>query len=225
MLSDKVFIYCERGLDPDFWAEPLNALSNAGFFVAAALAAISLLRRDARSAAIEWALVGITTAIGTGSFLFHTVAERWSGLADTIPIACFMLVYLAAALRAFLGMRTGTVALALAAFLAAIVAALTLRCDGGSCLNGSVGYAPALAALAIVGGIATARGHPSGKPLLRAAGIFLVSLIFRSIDMRFCEATRLLGEVRGTHVLWHLLNALLIHVLLQTMIAHGRPAR
>ena len=28
---DKIFAYCERGLNPGFWAEPLNAISNAAF--------------------------------------------------------------------------------------------------------------------------------------------------------------------------------------------------
>jgi hypothetical protein len=222
MLRDQVFIYCERGLDPAFWAEPLNALSNAGFLLVATLAAAALVSRGRRATIVEWLLVSLVAAIGIGSFLFHTFAERWSGLADTIPIMLFMLVYLAAALRSFLAMGSGTTGLALAAFCAAILSAGAIRCDGGPCLNGSMGYVPALVALAVVGGVGLRRGDAWGRPLLAAAGIFLASLLLRSIDMRLCQATRILGEARGTHVLWHLLNALLIHVLLQTMIAHGR---
>lgn len=225
MLREQIFVYCERGLDPAFWAEPLNALSNAGFLIAAALAAIALARRGGRPTPLEWLLVGLVAAIGVGSFLFHTFAERWAGLADTVPIMLFMLFYLGAALREFLDLNAGPTAVALAAFSAAVYAALTVRCDGGSCLNGSLGYAPALAALGLVGGVGLQRGKAWGKPLLAAAGIFLVSLLFRSVDMRLCETTRILGEPRGTHVLWHLCNALLLHVLLQTMIAHRRGPR
>jgi hypothetical protein len=30
----KVYSYCERGGDPTFWAEPLNAISNGAFIIA-----------------------------------------------------------------------------------------------------------------------------------------------------------------------------------------------
>ncbi len=40
----KVYSYCERGGDPSFWAEPLNALSNGAFIIAGLIAAWQLAR-------------------------------------------------------------------------------------------------------------------------------------------------------------------------------------
>ena len=40
----KVYSYCERGGDPTFWAEPLNAISNGAFIVAGLFAAWQLAR-------------------------------------------------------------------------------------------------------------------------------------------------------------------------------------
>ena len=40
----KVYNYCERGGDPGFWAEPLNAISNGAFVIAGLIAAWQLTR-------------------------------------------------------------------------------------------------------------------------------------------------------------------------------------
>jgi len=84
-------------------------------------------------------------------------------------------------------------------------------------LNGSEGYLPAFLALLIVGAVLKARSHPAATWLLSAAGIFAVSLTFRTIDLRVCASFPL-----GTHFLWHLLNGALLGKLLFAMIRHGR---
>ena len=101
----KVYIYCERGLDPQFWAEPLNAVSNAAFIVAG-LAALYRLstRRDINRGTDVWLLSGLVLVIGTGSFLFHTFAEQWASLADVLPISLFILGFLFVALRSLAGL-------------------------------------------------------------------------------------------------------------------------
>src|SRR3712207_1850463 len=97
--------YCER-IDAHFWAEPLNAITNVAFLLAAALAARLLLRERASDwpAAILTALVG---AIGIGSFLFHTIPSRWTAAVDVIPIQLFAFGYFFLAMRRFLGLRAG----------------------------------------------------------------------------------------------------------------------
>ena len=45
--------------------------------------------------------------IGVGSFLFHTFANRWSALADVLPILAFVLIYIFAANRDFWGWSPG----------------------------------------------------------------------------------------------------------------------
>ena len=95
--------YCER-LGPEFWAEPLNAVSNAAFLIAAGVAWI-LARRSGRDG--DWAVRALVInlfAIGIGSFLFHTFAQRWSGAADVLPIMLFILLYLYLAVVRYIGL-------------------------------------------------------------------------------------------------------------------------
>jgi hypothetical protein len=44
-LSERVFLYCERGRSEALFAEPINAASNAAFLLAALVALLLLLRR------------------------------------------------------------------------------------------------------------------------------------------------------------------------------------
>ena len=235
--SQQVFNYCERGLDPGFWAEPLNAVSNAAFILAAGAAGARLARLapEHRSSAAErvalWLLVALVGAIGVGSFLFHTFATRWALIADVAPITLFMVAYLAYALRTFLGVGWVAIALILPAFVYAGSLAGGLSCGsstaaGGGpqpCLNGSLGYAPALVSLLIIGWLARRRGEAAGTTLIAAGAVFLVSATLRTIDRDVCAATELLGHVRGTHALWHTLNAVTLYLLLSAAI--GRVER
>ncbi len=223
--SAKIFIYCERGLDPGFWAEPLNALSNAAF-VLAALVSLALWR--ARPAGqreiVTLVLIALVFAIGIGSFLFHTLATRWAAIADTGPITVFMVVYLAYALRRLVALPWWGTALGIAIFVAALPAAATLRCGGGPCLNGSVGYLPAFAALMLIGGVLVAQRRAAGASLLAAGLIFLAALTARSLDRALCPYTILTASGGiGTHFLWHVLNGALLFVLLRAAILHGPP--
>jgi hypothetical protein len=233
--SEQVFNYCERGLDGSFWAEPFNALSNGAFLAAAAAAAVRLYGtpsitpgRDDKRLAL-WGLIGLTTTIGIGSFLFHTFATRWALIADVGPITVFMIAYLSYALRVFLGLGWPPIAVILPVFLLSGSAASAVTCGptgaAGTeepCLNGSLGYAPALVSLWIVGLIAMRRGLAAGRALLAAASVFLVSMALRTVDRDVCDATHLLGHVRGTHSLWHALNALTLHLLLQAAVREYR---
>ena len=231
--TDRIFAYCERANDPSFWAEPLNAISNAAFFIAAVLAAVALMH--AKSGAprrIEWLLVALTAAMGIGSFLFHTFATRWASVADTAPIGIFMLAYFGYAVRRYFGAHVVIVALALAGFITALRFAHLIPCQpellpitaaaGSPCFNGSLGYVPALAALLSIGGALLLRQHPAGPGVMIAGLVFAVSLTFRSLDFEFCALTEVLGRPRGTHALWHILNAAVLYILLRTAIHHGR---
>jgi len=222
---DQVFNYCERGMDPSFWAEPVNAVTNGAFLVAAAVAAARLRRLERTPTVmgpgerlVLWLLVGVVAAIGIGSFLFHTFATRWALVADVAPITVFMLGYLAFALRALLGLSWLAIGAALLVFLCAGSLASSFTCHGGPCLNGSLGYLPALVSLFIVGLLTERRGLQAGRLLLVAGAIFFLSALFRTIDREACQATHLLGHERGTHALWHVLNATTLYLLLKAAI-------
>ncbi len=160
--------------------------------------------------------------IGLGSFLFHTFAQRWASIADVVPILLFILAYLFAAAHYLFGLRW------LIAIPAAIIAfGLALIAREGMLLiatkeqlNGSEGYAPALALLLGSAVILTVMRHPAGRWIAAASGVFVLSMIARSTDIAVCEAFPL-----GTHFLWHCLNGLMIGLLLLGMIRHGSLAR
>ncbi len=230
--SDKIFAYCERGGDPAFWAEPFNAISNVAFLVAACAAAIQLARTEGGLRRLmEWLLVLLVFVIGIGSFLFHTYATRWASVADTAPIGIFMIGYLCYALRRYLGAPYLAVIVGLGIFLLAMKAAEGIPCQPGllpitmaagrPCFNGSLGYVPALAALLLIGLALVVRGHGAGWPVLAAGAVFALSLTFRTIDFELCSVTSMVGRARGTHALWHVMNACLLYLLLAAAIRHG----
>ena len=204
---EHVFNYCERGLDPGFWAEPANALTNLAF-IAAGLLALQQGRRTI--SLVPRALAMLVIVIGIGSFLFHTFANGWSSLADVIPIGVFMLVYFGFALRRFLRAPLWLAILGTLGFAGLLYGAQTLRCEGGACYNGSAGYLPALAAMLVIGGGLLLTGARSGATILAAGGVFAVSLTLRTIDRMACSAFP-----PGTHFAWHLLNALMLYLLLR----------
>lgn len=213
--SRPVDLYCER-IDPSFWAEPVNAITNASFLIAAVVALLQWRRGGDQGKSRDWpalALIGVTFAIGIGSFIFHTVATRGAALFDTIPIAVFIYGYLCLALRRFLGLPVWQ-ALGLVAVFAGLSYAESAVVPRGA-LNGSHAYLPALAALLLVGWLTRDRGPR--RLLLSAAAVFAVSIVFRSIDQSVCDALPL-----GTHFLWHSLNGLVLYLMLRGALVAGR---
>ena len=214
------FGYCER-IDGGFWAEPLNAVTNAAFLVAA-LAGFWFWRRQGGRDTVTLVLTGLVFAIGIGSFLFHTIPQRWTLLADVVPIQLFAFGYFAFALRRFLGLSD---AITVAGTLAFLGLALGLSAVGRMVLPagmaGSAGYAAFL--LGLIGvALAMARApalRDQSRLLALAAGTFAVSLTMRSIDGALCGSLPL-----GTHWLWHLLNALVLYLLLRAAVTGERPA-
>jgi hypothetical protein len=207
--------YCER-LGPGLAAEPLNALSNAAFFIAALWAGRMALRRGAGP--VVWLLVALVFVIGLGSLAFHTFANRWSELADVLPITLFIYGYLAFALRRFLGMAWWTAALSLGTLF--LVTLATDRISPPGFMNGSGAYLPALIASAMVSLALLRQGHPARLDVGLASTILFVSLIFRTADQILCSALP-----TGTHFAWHILNGLVLALYLDAAIRYGGSRR
>ena len=222
--SEPIAAYCERG-SAAFWAEPVNALSNAAFLLAA-IAALRRARAETRPDRAGLALAGLTAIVGIGSFLFHTLAVRWTLLADVVPIALFIHAYFFLAMVRFLrlGLRAaGAATLAFAGFGFGLVPALD-SLTGRSLdelTNGSIGYLPAILAL---GGVALALRSRDDPPetrrrLIAIAALFVVSLVLRTADHGLCPRLPV-----GTHFLWHVLNAVVLYGLIVTALEARAPA-
>ncbi|MGR3493878.1 ceramidase domain-containing protein [Citreimonas sp.] len=198
--------YCER-LGPAFWAEPVNAATNAAFLIAALW-----VWRGARG--IERVLAVVLFAIGVGSFLFHTLAQAWAGLADVLPILLFILLYVYAANRHFWGWPAWASALGAAAFVPyAVVLGRVFALVPG--LGGSAAYAP-VPLLIYAYALALRRRAPAtARGLAVGATILVASLTARTLDAPLCEAIPL-----GTHFLWHVLNAIMLGWMIVVLRRH-----
>lgn len=210
--------YCER-LGPAFWAEPANAVSNLAFFAAAFLAFAAWRKAAAkrggqgRRDVASLLLILLVAVIGTGSFLFHTLANRWSSLADVIPIAIFIYGYFGLALYRFVGLGRILAAVGMLIFIGLSPAVETLA---EPILGSSAGYAPALLALYGIGLWLLGSGRAPARLVLAAGLVFTVSLGLRMADAPLCEALPI-----GTHFLWHILNAATLGLLLLASIRQG----
>lgn len=211
-MDDFVDIYCER-LAPGFWGEPLNAITNIAFFMAA-FCAYHLAKK---STGLNWAnllLIVLLAAIGTGSFMFHTQATESAQLADVIPILLYQLAFLGLYSRHVMKASQKSVQSLFFFFMMMIVASHQVPDE---ILNGSVAYLPALFYLTRFA-IWHYRNAAQEKWLLpAAAGIFVVSLTFRSLDMQFCPYMPL-----GLHFLWHMLNGLLLYLTARAYVLNAR---
>lgn len=210
-----VDIYCER-THAGLLAEPVNAVTNLAFFLAAWLA----LRTARAQGRLDWTmalLIGLTFAVGLGSTLWHTFAQRWAGAADVVPILLFIVSYLGLALWRYFGatrLESLVVAVAFVFFAGGLrsAAAATLP----EMFHPAIGYLPALLALVACGALLALRGRPVAWWLLAAAAVFTVSLTFRSLDARWCDAFPM-----GVHFMWHILNGVVLGTLLFAWLRHG----
>lgn len=205
-------LYCERtaiGL----WGEPFNTFSNLAFLIAA-WAALRLARRHGALDAATGLLLLLLLCIGIGSTLFHMFANGWSEWLDVIPIMLFQFAFLALYLRRIAGLHALPLSGALLAFLAASYAAAQYP----QLLNGSAGYLPAFIFLTALGIHHLRSANSEPWLLLAASGLFIVSLLFRTIDNAVCGILP-----TGTHMFWHLCNAIVLYLAIRAFVVARQP--
>ncbi|MGB8624098.1 MAG: ceramidase domain-containing protein [Paracoccaceae bacterium] len=213
--SRQIDAYCER-LGPGFWAEPVNALTNAAFLLAAW---VMWRRVRGQGMPLAVAMVAVLAVIGAGSFLFHSFATAWASLADTAPILGFILLYLFAANRHFWNLRLWPALGVTAAFIpyAAATVPLFSMIPG---LGSSAGYAPVPLLIAAYAALLRRRAPRTARGLALGAGLLVLSLTFRTLDGPLCTALPL-----GTHFMWHLLNAAMLGWMVEVYRRHRLAAR
>ena len=200
--------YCER-TDPGYWAEPVNALTNLAFLVAA-----FVMWRRCEGLREGRILASILAAIGVGSYLFHTHATTWAAMADMVPIMGFALCYLFLANRDFLRLSPVFSIVGALLFLP-YSAVLTPIFDAFPFFSVSAFYWPLPVLFLVYGAILRARSPDTSRSLWQVSGLLCLSLTARSLDESLCAALPI-----GTHFLWHLLNALLLGLTIETWRRH-----
>jgi len=204
--SQPVSIYCER-LSPAFWAEPVNALSNLAFILAAVFAYL-LWRKQTAKTMDMLVLIIMALVVGTGSFIFHTVATKGAMLADIIPIIIFIHYALWVIFTRGFGVRWYYAATAVIAFIAFNV--LILNAFGRTLFNGSIQYVPTFLMLLLVAIYAVKKRYGFSHEFFIAALTFYIAITCRSIDNIVCPQFPL-----GTHFLWHIFNGVTMYFVMR----------
>ncbi len=202
--------YCER-TDPSYWAEPINAVTNAAFLIAAW---IMWRRVRGQGMGLAEALCAVLALIGVGSYLFHTHGQVWAALVDSGSIAIFAVLYVFAANRHFWNLALWP-ALGLTALFFPYVALTLPVFQSLPFFQISAAYWP-LPLLMLLYGLALRRRAPAtADGLLISAALVTLSLTFRSIDEPVCAAIPV-----GTHFLWHILNGVLLGWMIEVYRRH-----
>jgi hypothetical protein len=204
--------YCER-LGPGLFAEPVNALSNLAFFIAAFLL-WQLLRRAYAGRSVPaslQALPVLIALIGFGSTAYHSFAVVWAEILDVLFIGIFIYFYIVCFLRYFLGLQWKFALLGLPGFW--LFGAALGQIFPADAFNGSTRYFPALLGILLMGATLAIKRQPQALTFFIAAGVFLISLILRTNDQVWCSHFPL-----GTHWLWHCLNAVTLSLVAAAMI-------
>lgn len=205
-------LYCER-TSFGFWSEPLNALTNISFLIAA-FAALQLIRRNSGSLTFTSGFLVICIAIiGLGSFLFHTFANRITFYLDVYPIFIYQITFLAFYTK---NVARQPLLVVFAIVLAFIGVSTELSNLPYSALNGSLTYASALLFMLGIALYHLKYQKQETHTMLIATMIFLVSLLFRTIDIGVCPAIPF-----GTHFMWHLLNGIVLYLTSRVYIMNN----
>jgi len=212
-MLDPIDAYCER-TSAAYWAEPVNAVTNAAFLIAAAV-----LWRRTEGLPLARAMCVVLAAIGVGSYLFHTHANGLTAALDVGAILAFILLYIFAATRDLLGLGWRWAAGAVVAFVP--YAALMVPLFGAAMpfLGSSAGYAPIPVLILGYAAAVWRRAPETAKGLALGAAILVVSLTFRTLDGPLCALFPL-----GTHFLWHILNGVMLGWMIEVYRRHRLAA-
>lgn len=210
-LTRQIDAYCER-LGPGLWAEPVNAITNVAFLIAAWFA-WRMIRHDRFG--VAHVLTAILVMIGIGSGLFHTFATAGTAMADTLPILLFILVYVFAASRDFLNWSVPLAVVAVVGFFPYAVGATWAVLQIAPGLGGSAAYASVAGLIAIYGAILARREPKVARNLAIGAAVLAVSITARALDEPLCRVNPV-----GSHFLWHVLNAVILFWMIRTWRGH-----
>lgn len=206
-------IYCER-TDLTYWSEPINAVTNAAFL----LAAIIMWRRSEGVWGARFLCI-VLAAIGIGSYLWHTHATNWASLSDVAPIGIFILTYLFLVNRDILNWPMWLAILGTLAFIP--YAALLLPILDSIPFVQISNFYWTVPILLVIYGVSLRHRYPlTSRGFIVGAGILVFSIVLRSVDEMVCGSLPI-----GTHFLWHGFNGLMLGYMIEVYLRHVLAAR
>ena len=192
-LLQNIDIYCER-TSTQLLAEPLNLFSNLWFVLVGVV--LVFRKTDTKTLNI---LSYMFIAIGIGSSLFHSFANKITELSDVIPIGICATFFGWSLIQNLSLTRIGKISTGLG-FIALELIVTQLEFP---ILNGSEMYLGPLLFIWFFAVVLRTRHRICSKYLFLSAISFTVSITFRAMDLRICDSFPY-----GTHFLWHSFNAL-----------------
>jgi len=205
--------YCER-MDTSFWAEPINAITNI-FFIIAALLAFKMWHKSAARSWDLFVFAALIAIVGVGSFIFHTMATKAAALADVIPIALF--IHFGLAVFLYRVANAGLLWTMLGVFAFVILSIAFRKYVDIGFINYSAQYIPAVLLLLGMSAFTAIKKIPAAKYFVMAALMFIISLTIRTFDMVVCSYLPI-----GVHYMWHLLNAIVMYLVFKGVISYSR---
>ena len=164
-------------------------------------------------------LTVILALIGIGSFLFHTFAQTWAGLADVLPILMFILVYIYVATRDYFQVSSWVAWLVVIGFFpfAGVIGWLI---SDWEFLGSTGGYVPVPILILIYAYLLRRKLPDVALGLTIGVGILMASMGARWADQPLCPM-----HPMGTHFLWHILNAVMLAWMIEVYRRHMLAAR
>ena len=207
-LSQSIDIYCER-LDVGIWAEPINAVTNFAFILAAIIMWIRC-----KNLVEGRVLAFLLFSIGCGSFLFHTFAQTWAAILDVATIVIFILTYIFVANHRFLVLSKMVSIIGVILFFPYQFLVVSIL-SNIQLLGSSVQYFP-VAILIFIYSFLLRNADPTlSRGLFNGAAILSLSIFARAIDEPLCSVVSV-----GTHFVWHILNAIMLSWMIEILRRH-----
>jgi hypothetical protein len=210
--------YCESPIFSYFF-EPLNTITNL-FFMIVGYILIVQLKKGGKLDSKAVYLSSLMILIGIGSFAWHFYRSNITLLADSIPIAVFVISYLYFYLAHITKKNIYRFLLFLGFFIYTPILTILLNSYPLELFgNGGAGYIAAISYFLLLQFYNYINSVPVISKSLLVILVFLISIFARQIDMYVCEW---LGF--GTHFIWHILNSLVLYLMVKLLYAKARTA-
>jgi hypothetical protein len=200
--------YCER-LGPGPIAEPLNAISNLAFIIAAILAARRM--RELTNLSLEVRLLPWSLGVvAVGSALYHTYRSPGTYILDVVPLTVFIAGSIYLVLRKVLGGPSKALGVG-AAFV--LIQLLLLIIVPRHLLNGSTPYLVAILFIPLIMAWIARRYGSLAWKIVPVAVLFTLAFVLRTVDGIVCPWLSV-----GTHFLWHITAAAAAYYVIRLVV-------